>query len=149
MTTATSASNRTYGFSAPCLATAKRSFGTTTEMPFRRCTLEMNAHDRQIDHPPHGGHRERWLAGFARLIARQAWNALRHEPRLPPPYHRLGFAGSSHDLGRAAAFVGGKDDFGARQTCFCGALRLPTIASSRRRSPGVTLTTIPALMTRA
>ena len=32
----------------------------------------------------------------------------------------------------------------ARQTCFCGALRLPTIASSRRRSPGVTLTTIPA-----
>ena len=114
MTTATSASNRTsYGFSAPCLATAKRSFGTTTEMPFRRCTLEMNADDRQIDHPPHGGHGERWLAGFARLIARQAWNALRHEPRLPPPYHRLGFAGSSHDLGRAAAFVGCKDDFGA------------------------------------
>ena len=37
---------------------------------------------RQIDHPLHGGHRERWLAGFARLIARQAYNALRHEPRL-------------------------------------------------------------------
>jgi hypothetical protein len=80
-------------------------------MPLRRCTLEMSADDRQIDHPPHGGHRERWLAGFAH--ARQACNALRHEPRLPPPYHRLGFAGSSHDLGRAAAVGGGKDDFGA------------------------------------
>jgi hypothetical protein len=32
----------------------------------------MNADDRQIDHTPHGGHGERWLAGFARLIARQA-----------------------------------------------------------------------------
>ena len=52
-------------------------------------------------------------AGFARLIARRAYNALRHEPRLPPPYRRPGFAGSSHDLGRAAAFVGCKDDFGA------------------------------------
>jgi hypothetical protein len=56
---------------------------------------------------------KRWLAGFARLIARQACNALRHEPRLPPPYHRLGFAGPPLDLGRAAAFGGGKDDFGA------------------------------------
>jgi len=37
----------------------------------------------------------------------------------------------------------------ARQTCFCGALRSATIASSRRRSSGVTLTTIPALMPRA
>jgi hypothetical protein len=26
---------------------------------------------RQINHPLHGGRRERWLAGFARLIARQ------------------------------------------------------------------------------
>ena len=59
------------------------------------------------------GRSERWLAGFARLIARQACNALRHEPRLPPPYHRLGFAGSPHDLGRATAVGGGKDDFGA------------------------------------
>ena len=32
----------------------------------------------------------------------------------------------------------------ARQTCFCGALRSDTIASSRRRSSGVTLTVIPA-----
>jgi hypothetical protein len=54
--------------------------------------------ERQIDHPLHGGHSERWLAGFARLVARQPRNALRHEPRLPPPYHRLGFAGSPHDL---------------------------------------------------
>jgi hypothetical protein len=37
----------------------------------------------------------------------------------------------------------------ARQTCFCGALRWLTIASSRRRSSGMTLTTIPAPMTRA
>jgi hypothetical protein len=35
------------------------------------------------------------------------------QSRLPPPYHRLGFAGSSHDLGRAAAVGAGKDDFGA------------------------------------
>jgi len=69
--------------------------------------------ERQIDHPLQGGHREWWLAGFARLVARQACNALRHEPRLLPPYHRLGFAGPPHDLGRAAAVGGGKDDFGA------------------------------------
>src|SRR5580704_500507 len=31
----------------------------------------------------------------------------------------------------------------ARHTCFCGAQRSATIASSRRRSPRVTLTTIP------
>src|SRR6266536_2302136 len=37
----------------------------------------------------------------------------------------------------------------ARHTCFCGAQRSETIASSRRRSARVTLTTIPALMTRA
>jgi hypothetical protein len=37
----------------------------------------------------------------------------------------------------------------ARHTCFCGALRSATIASSRWRSAGVTLTTIPALMPRA
>src|SRR6266566_4902653 len=37
----------------------------------------------------------------------------------------------------------------ARHTCFCGAQRSETIGSSRRRSARVTLTTIPALMTRA
>src|SRR6266496_2275772 len=37
----------------------------------------------------------------------------------------------------------------ARHTCFCGAQRSETIASSRWRSARVTLTTIPALMTRA
>ena len=37
----------------------------------------------------------------------------------------------------------------ARHTCFCGALRSETIASSRRRCSGVTLTVIPALMPRA
>jgi hypothetical protein len=92
--------------------------------------------------------RERWLAGLARLIARQTCDALRHEPRLPPPYHRFGFAGSPHDLVRAAAVGGGKDDFGAPNMLLrrVGSL---TIASSRRRSSGMTLTTIPALMTRA
>src|SRR4030081_459619 len=37
----------------------------------------------------------------------------------------------------------------ARHTCFCGALRSATIASSRRRSARLTLTTIPALIMRA
>jgi len=37
----------------------------------------------------------------------------------------------------------------ARQTCFCSALRSDTIASSRRRSSGATLTVIPALIMRA
>src|SRR3984893_10951013 len=37
----------------------------------------------------------------------------------------------------------------ARHTCFCGALRSATIASSQRRSARVTLTTIPALIMRA
>src|SRR5437660_2308825 len=37
----------------------------------------------------------------------------------------------------------------ARHTCFCCALRSATIASSRRRSDRVTLTTIPALIMRA
>ena len=37
----------------------------------------------------------------------------------------------------------------ARQTCFWGELRSATIASSRRRSSGVTLTMIPALIPRA
>jgi Helix-turn-helix domain len=37
----------------------------------------------------------------------------------------------------------------ARHTCFCGALRSRTIASSRARSARVTLTTIPALIPRA
>ena len=37
----------------------------------------------------------------------------------------------------------------ARHTCFCGALRSETIASSRSRSARVTFTTIPALIPRA
>jgi hypothetical protein len=37
----------------------------------------------------------------------------------------------------------------ARHTCFCGELRSATIASSRWRSSGVTLTNIPALILRA
>ena len=37
----------------------------------------------------------------------------------------------------------------ARLTCFCLALRSPTMASSRRRSSGVTVMLIPALMREA
>ena len=69
--------------------------------------------ERQIDHPLHGGGRQRRLAGLARLVARQPFDALRHEPRLPAPHHRLRLAGPAHDLGRAAAVGGGKDDVGA------------------------------------
>jgi len=36
-----------------------------------------------------------------------------HETSLPAPHHRLGLAGSAHDLGRAAAVGHCKDGFGA------------------------------------
>ena len=68
--------------------------------------------ERQVDNLLHGVGRQRWFAGRARR-ARQPFNALRHEPRLPSPYHRLRFARSAHNLGRAAAVGRGKDDVGA------------------------------------
>jgi len=83
---------------------------------------------RQINHPLHGGRRERWLAGFARFIARQACNAFRHEPRLPPPYTGLALPDrrmiSAVPQPSAVARM-----ILARQTCFCGALRSLTIES--------------------
>ena len=69
--------------------------------------------ERQIDHPLHRGRRQRRLAGFARLIAREPFDAFGHETSLPAPHHRLGLAGSAHDLERAAAVGRCKDDFGA------------------------------------
>ena len=71
------------------------------------------ADERQVDHPLHRGRRQRRLAGLARLVAQQPVDALRHEALLPAPDHRLGLAGSPHDLGGAAAVGGGQDDFGA------------------------------------
>src|SRR5262249_30077254 len=64
---------------------------------------------------------QRWLARFARLVAQQPINALLHKPRLPAPYHRLGFARPAHDLGGPAAISGGKDDLGAPHILLQGA----------------------------
>jgi hypothetical protein len=36
-----------------------------------------------------------------------------HKALLPTPDHRFGLAATAHDLGRAAAFRSGEDDFGA------------------------------------
>src|SRR5262249_24924318 len=115
----------------------------------------------------------RGLAGLARLVAQQAVDAFRHEPRLPGPHHRLRLAGSAHDLGGTAAVCGGQDDLGPPHML----LQRAAIRDDRLKStavcPGdvddnscshdkslnffgrfgksarVTLTTIPALMTRA
>ena len=69
--------------------------------------------ERQVDNPPHGVGRQRLFAGPARLVARQPFDALCHEPRLPSPYHWLRFARSAHNLGRTAAIGRGEDDVGA------------------------------------
>src|SRR5215472_7214905 len=82
------------------------------------------------------------LTGLRVLSRSNPSTPSRHEPLLPSPHHRLRFARSAHDLGGAAAVGGGEDDLGAPHM-------LETIASSRRRSARVTLTTIPALMPRA
>jgi transposase len=77
-----------------------------------------------------------------------AFDALGHKPRLPVPNHRFHLAGSPHHLGSPAA-IGDRRMILARESCFWGALRSPTIGSSRRRSPGVTFIAIPALIARA
>jgi hypothetical protein len=48
--------------------------------------------ERQVNHSLHGAGRQRLFAGLARLVARQPFDALRHEPGLPSPHHGLGFA---------------------------------------------------------
>jgi hypothetical protein len=71
--------------------------------------------------------RWRLFAGRARLIARQPFDVLCHEPRLPSPYHRLRFARSVHNLGRAAAVSRGEDNVGAKRASAarCDPTRLP------------------------
>src|SRR3982074_3269261 len=59
------------------------------------------------------------LARLARLVAQQPFDALRHEPRLPGPHHRLRFTRPAHDLGSAAAVGGGKDNIGAPHALLC------------------------------
>src|SRR5674476_19491 len=63
-------------------------------------------------HPLHGVGRQWRLAGLARLVAQQPFDALRHEPSLPGPDHRLGLARTTHDLGGAAAIGSGEDHIG-------------------------------------
>src|SRR6516225_9614051 len=93
--------------------------------------------ERQVDYALHGGRWQRRLAGLARLVAYKPFHAFGHESRLPTPHHRFRLAGSPHDLGCPAAVGCRKDDLGAPNVLL------------RRRSPGVTFTTIPALIMRA
>ena len=67
----------------------------------------------EVDDLLNRGGGKRRLAGPARLVAQQPVDAFSHEPRLPSPDHRLGFARPAHDLGGAAAVGGGKDDLRA------------------------------------
>src|ERR1700732_3849093 len=65
-----------------------------------------------------------YITRLARLVAQQPFDALRHEPRLPGPHHRLRFTGPAHDLGSAAAVGGGKDNLGAPHVLlWCAAIR--------------------------
>jgi hypothetical protein len=84
------------------------------------------------------------LPGLRVLSRGQAGETLPHEALLPAPHHRLGLAGSPHDLGRAAAISGREDDFGAPNML----LRRVAIANNRLKLT-VTSTTIPALIMRA
>ena len=68
--------------------------------------------ERQVDHSLHGAGRQRWYAGLARLVARQPFDPLRHEPCLPSPHHGLGFARTAHDLGGATAVGRSQNDVG-------------------------------------
>jgi hypothetical protein len=52
---------------------------------------------------------------------------------LPSPDHRLGSAGSAHDLGRAAAVGGGKDDLGAPNML----LRRATVGDDRLKPTAI------------
>ena len=58
-------------------------------------------------------------------------DALGDNPFLPTPDYGFTDTGRAHDLRRAQAIGRGQDDRRARQTCFCGLLRLSTITSSR------------------
>ena len=81
------------------------------------------------------------------LVAGQAGNAFRHEPRLPAPHPPPAWPCRIAAFGRAAAIGRRQDDFGAPNML----LRRVAIADNRVKltAIGVTFTTIPALMTRA
>ena len=88
---------------------------------------------RQVDDPLHRGRRQWWLAGFARLVARQPVHAFGHKSRLPAPHYRLRLAGSPHDLGGTAAIGRRKDDFGTPNML----LRRVAIANDRFKSTAI------------
>ena len=69
--------------------------------------------ERQVDHFLHDTGRQRRFAGLARLVPRQPFDALRHEPGLPSPHHGLGSARAPHDLSCATAVGCGKNDLGS------------------------------------
>ena len=103
---------------------------------------------RQIDNALHDLRRQRRLARLARLVAKQPStpscmkrSCQRQTTGLERPERRM-ISKVPQPSAVARMML-------ARHTCFCGALRSETIASSRRRSSSVTLTTIPALMPRA
>ena len=104
--------------------------------------------ERQIDHPLHGAGGSGGLPGL-RVLSRgspSTPSAMKrachvHTTGFDLPERRMISAVPQPSAVARIMF--------ARHTCFCGALRSETIASSRWRSSGVTLTTIPALITRA
>jgi hypothetical protein len=86
---------------------------------------------------------QRFDAGRRRLVTQQAFKPFRGETLLPAPDAGLRLAGLAHDCIRArAAWL--SRTISACHTCFCGALRSLTRASSRRRSAGKTVMDIHA-----
>src|SRR2546430_17736392 len=111
-----------------------------TEHIFDFMALAINRPQGQIDHPLNGVGRQRGLPGL-RVLSRNS-------PSTPSAMNR---ACQVHTTGfdlpdrRMISAVPQPSAVAritlARHTCFCGALRSATIASSRRRSARVTLTT--------
>ena len=67
---------------------------------------------------------QRLFAGLACSCRASTFDGVRHEPRLPSPYHGLRFARSAHNLGGAEAIGCGKDDVGAPHMLLrCAAIR--------------------------
>jgi hypothetical protein len=96
----------------------------------------------EIDDQLHSVGRQRRLTGLARLIAQQPVDpsAMNRACQV----HTTGFALPDRRMISAVPQPSAVARMiWARHTCFCGAQRSETIASSRRRSARVTLTTIP------
>jgi hypothetical protein len=68
---------------------------------------------------------------------------------MPRPHDQLRLARTAHDLRRAVAIGGSEDDIGAPYMLLWHAADPRRSLQARRRSPRVTLTTMPALMPRA